>query len=83
MLLLYPRCCHCHPLPPLYSCSYATFVDGLEACSRDNLEFVKDRAIKTLFELLLAKPEQVGPLPAAFRVDRMVCREGSGHQGAA
>ncbi len=39
-------------------CSYATYVDALEACSRDNLEYVKDRAVKALFELLSAKPEQ-------------------------
>ncbi|KAI3423892.1 hypothetical protein D9Q98_009726 [Chlorella vulgaris] len=37
---------------------YATFVEALESCSRDSLEFIKDRAVKSLFELLSSKPEQ-------------------------
>lgn len=46
------------PLPPCAR-SYATFVEALEASSRDNLEFLKDRAVKAMYELLVAKPEQV------------------------
>lgn len=45
---------------------YATYVDALEACSRDNLEYIKDRAVKALFELLSAKPEQEARLLAAL-----------------
>ncbi|KAI7841479.1 hypothetical protein COHA_004873 [Chlorella ohadii] len=45
---------------------YATYVDALEACSRDNLEYVKDRAVKALFELLSAKPEQEARLLSAL-----------------
>jgi hypothetical protein len=33
-------------------------VEALESCSRDSLEFIKDRAVKSLFELLSSKPEQ-------------------------
>ena len=29
-------------------CRYAQFVEALESCSRDNLAFVKDRAVKTM-----------------------------------
>lgn len=35
----------CTPAPHR---SYASFIESLEACSRDNLEFVKDRAVKTM-----------------------------------
>ena len=31
---------------------YSNFVAALEAGSRDNLEFIMDKAIKTMFELL-------------------------------
>jgi ribosome biogenesis protein MAK21 len=41
-------------------------VEALEACSRDNLEFVKDRAIKTMFDLLAGKPEGEGRLLSAL-----------------
>jgi len=37
-------------------------VASLEVLSRDNLEFVKDRAIKTAYDLLVSRPEQEGPL---------------------
>ena len=40
--------------------SYAAFVEALEGCSRDNLDFVKDRAVKTMADLLSSKPEQMG-----------------------
>ena len=52
-----PSSLRCLP-PPCQLRSYATYVDALDACSRDNLEYVKDRAVKALFELLSAKPEQ-------------------------
>ena len=35
---------------------------GLEECSKDNLEFLKDKAIKAMFDLLRSKPEQVTPV---------------------
>ena len=38
---------------------YAQFVTGLEECSRDNLEFLKDKALKAMYDLLRSKPEQV------------------------
>ena len=57
-------------LPPpalsLSICRYASFVEALEACSRDNLEFVKDRAVKTMFDLLAGKPEGEGRLLSAL-----------------
>ena len=37
--------------PPL-CCSYASFVESLESLSRDNLEFLRDRATKAMWELL-------------------------------
>ncbi len=36
---------------------YATFVAALEAGSKDNLDFVKERALRAACELLLKKPE--------------------------
>jgi ribosome biogenesis protein MAK21 len=36
---------------------YAVFVDHVDHLSRDNLEFVKDRASKTAYDLLAARPE--------------------------
>ncbi|KAL4421400.1 hypothetical protein ABPG75_010691 [Micractinium tetrahymenae] len=45
---------------------YASFIESLEACSRDNLEFVKDRAVKTMYELLSGKPEGEAKLLAAL-----------------
>ena len=41
---------------------YATFVERLEALSTDNLEFIKERATKTAFQLLLHRSEQEGQL---------------------
>ena len=55
-----------HPPAPALPRSYATFVEDLESCSRDSLDFIKDRAVKTLFELLAAKAEQEGRLLAAL-----------------
>jgi hypothetical protein len=41
---------------------YAQYVQLLERCSTDNIDFVKERATKTIFRMLVAKPEgeQVG-----------------------
>jgi ribosome biogenesis protein MAK21 len=36
---------------------YAVFVDHVDHLSRDNLDFVKDRASKTAYDLLAARPE--------------------------
>lgn len=47
-------------------CRYATFVGVLEAASRDNLDFIKDKAIRALARLLSAKPEQEARLLAAL-----------------
>lgn len=33
------------------------FVTALEECSRDNLEFIKERSLRALSELLRRKPE--------------------------
>ncbi len=41
---------------------YSSFVTGLEECSRDNLEFLKDKALKAMYDLLRSKPEQVWQL---------------------
>ena len=42
-----------------WGCRYSSFVGGLEECSRDNLEFLKDKSLKAMFDLLRSKPEQV------------------------
>ena len=41
---------------------YATFVEQLAVLSTDNLEFIKEKATKTAFELLLHRSEQEGEL---------------------
>jgi ribosome biogenesis protein MAK21 len=41
---------------------YATFVERLEMLSTDNLDFIKERATKTAFQLLLHRSEQEGQL---------------------
>ena len=37
---------------------YIEFISGIEVLTKDNLDFLKQRAIKTAFALLKAKPEQ-------------------------
>ncbi|ORX55432.1 CBF-domain-containing protein [Piromyces finnis] len=37
---------------------YFEFIQALEEMSHDNLDFVKNKAISTIYELLVAKPEQ-------------------------
>ncbi|ORX82922.1 CBF-domain-containing protein [Anaeromyces robustus] len=37
---------------------YFEFIQALEEMSHDNLDFVKNKAISSIFELLVAKPEQ-------------------------
>jgi ribosome biogenesis protein MAK21 len=41
---------------------YATFVEQLAVLSTDNLDFIKEKATKTAFELLLHRSEQEGEL---------------------
>ncbi len=45
---------------------YAIFVSALEECSRDNLDFVKERAVKAVATLLRAKPEGEAALLTAL-----------------
>ncbi|KAK9809457.1 hypothetical protein WJX73_009608 [Symbiochloris irregularis] len=45
---------------------YAAFVGVLELASRDNLDFIKDKAIRALGRLLAAKPEQEARILAAL-----------------
>lgn len=47
-------------------CRFAAFVGVLERASRDNLEFIKDKAIRALGKLLAAKPEQEARILAAL-----------------
>lgn len=46
---------------------YSSFVTGLEECSRDNLEFLKDKALKAMYDLLRSKSEQVHLLASCAR----------------
>jgi len=41
---------------------YAIFVDALAKASTDNLDWVKDKALKAAYELLAAKPEHEAQL---------------------
>jgi hypothetical protein len=41
---------------------YASFVEALAECSKDNLEHVKEKALKTAYELLARKAEAEAPL---------------------
>ena len=45
---------------------YAIFVSALEECSRDNLDFVKERAVRAIAALLRAKPEGEAALLTAL-----------------
>eukprot|EP00850_Spirogloea_muscicola_P010284 SM000060S19616 [mRNA] locus=s60:111234:119561:- [translate_table: standard] len=45
---------------------YEQFVYAVEAATKDSLPFYKDKALKTLFELLKAKPEQERRLLSAL-----------------
>ena len=58
-----PPCCdprRAHARPPnsrtcrafACCCSFLQYIEALERCSMDGLEFVKDKAVKALFELL-------------------------------
>ena len=47
-------------------CRYAAFIGMLEEASRDNLEFLKEKALKAIAQLLLAKPEQEARLLSAL-----------------
>lgn len=48
------------------TCRYAAFVGMLEEASRENLDFLKDKALKAIAQLLAAKPEQEARLLAAL-----------------
>jgi ribosome biogenesis protein MAK21 len=43
-------------------CRYAIFVEALARASVDNLDWVKDKALKAAYDLLAAKPELEGQL---------------------
>lgn len=45
---------------------YAAFVGGLEEASRDNLDFLKEKALRALADLLKAKPEAEARLLVAL-----------------
>ena len=45
---------------------YAIFVSALEECSRDNLDFVKERAVRAIAALLRSKPEGEAALLTAL-----------------
>jgi ribosome biogenesis protein MAK21 len=47
-------------------------VTSLDALSRDNLQFLKEKAMKTVFDLLVAKPEQEAKLLASL-VNKVGC----------
>lgn len=67
-------------LPPHHfqlACRYDTFVTSLDALSRDNLQFLKEKALKTLFDLLVAKPEQEAKLLAALVNKVCSCLDGT------
>ena len=42
------------------------FVSALEECSRDNLDFIKERAVRAIAALLRAKPEGEAALLTAL-----------------
>lgn len=41
---------------------YASFVESLSELTKDNLDFIKEKSLKTSFDLLLTRPEQEGEL---------------------
>lgn len=41
---------------------YASFVESLSDLTKDNLEFIKEKSLKTSFDLLLTRPEQEAQL---------------------
>ena len=47
-------------------CRYSSFVTALDECSRDNLEFLRERAVKAIYELLRNKAEQESQLLRAL-----------------
>ena len=52
---------------------YSSFVTGLEECSRDNLEFLKDKALKAMYDLLRSKSEQVTCLRLVYACYEHAC----------
>lgn len=45
---------------------FAIFLDAVEAASKDSLEFLKDRSVKTLYDLLSERPEGEARLLSAL-----------------
>ena len=41
---------------------YAAFVKALDECSRDNLDIIKEKAMRAMADLLASRPEQEAPL---------------------
>ena len=41
---------------------YASFIESLSDLTKDNLEFIKEKSLKTSFDLLLTRPEQEAQL---------------------
>ncbi len=41
---------------------YAAFVRALDECSRDNLEIMKEKAMRAMADLLASRPEQEAAL---------------------
>lgn len=53
-----------------WNCRFAQFVRMLQEASRDNLEYIKDKAVRAITDLLRGKPEQEGLLLTAL-VDKL------------
>ncbi len=43
---------------------FARFVELIDTATRDNLAFIKDKAVKTAYDLLSQRPEQVSGVPS-------------------
>ena len=61
-----PHLLHHRMQASLFFPRYAALVGGLEEASRDNLDFLKDKALRALADLLRAKPEAEARLLAAL-----------------
>ncbi len=51
-------------------CRYVQFVKDLQEASRDNLAFIKEKAVKGIYDLLRSNPEQEALLLTAL-VDKL------------
>ena len=52
------------------ACRYLQFVKDLQEASRDNLAFIKEKAVKAIYDLLRSNPEQEALLLTAL-VDKL------------